>query len=540
MADWKFVGATIAFVLVLTSLPYIYATFAAPTNRTFVGIIYNVPDIAQYFAWMRAFQDGILISDTLTPESNSPAFFNLIFWILGRVSLYSGLDLPAVFQLFRLVSGCALGITVYYYCVIVLKGLWERRVALIIVLFGSGFSAFFVALNKLGVPLNFASKYVAEGNSLYSIMAFPLLTFALVLFTLIFAWMLRSYQEGNIKFAVYAGVAAFVLGFSHGYDLILVLCVLSVFTLIVLLRDWAPRQWIMSFSILVIMSTIPSVYLLQLAKGNAVWKQVLEQFSNAGVFSPNPLELALFLGVPFFIALFTFDGILPLKSRPATELFVKVWFGVNFFLIFLPVDFQIHFINGFQVPTGILATIGIFRYVLPHRTAWINKLNLFKVRITPRVLTGLLAVILLVLIVPTNAYLVGWRILDMRRQQPPYFLLRDEFAGMTWLRENANSQDLVLSSLETGQYIPGMTGTHAFLAHWAATLDYFKKRESVARFFDPKVSDAERKALIKDFHITYLYWGEGERALGGWNPAGASWLKPVWSSRDVILYAVES
>ena len=37
----------------------------------------------------------------------------------------------------------------------------------------------------------------------------------------------------------------------------------------------------------------------------------------------------------------------------------------------------------------------------------------------------------------------------------------DAFA---WLEENAASDDVVLSSVTTGQYIPALTGTHAFLA----------------------------------------------------------------------------
>lgn len=540
LADWKFLGGAIAIVLGVTSLPYLYGAVTSPSDREFIGLIYNVADIGQYFAWMRAFQSGFLISDTLTPEPNPPAFFNLIFWLLGRLALYSGLELPSVFQLFRLFSGCAFGIAVYYLCTIVLEGLWQRRIALIVILFGSGFSAFFVALNKVGVPIYFGSKYVAEGNSLFTIMAFPLLTFAMVLVSLVFAWMLRSYQEGDIKFAFAAGLAALVLGLSHGYDLILVLSVLAAFTLVVFFRDGVARHWLKSVSVVAIMSAVPSFYLLQLTRANPVWNEVLRQFSNAGVYSPNPLELALLLGAPFMIAIVTFDGLLPLNPRPAGELFIKVWFIVNFFLIYLPVDYQIHFINGFQIPISILATLGVFRFLLPHITSWTRALSERHLHPSPTILTGMLAAFLLFLVLPTNIYLVGWRVFDMQRHEPPYFLFRDEFAGMAWLRENARSQDVVLSSLQTGQYIPGFTGERAYLAHWANTLDYFRKRDSVGRFFDPAVSDAERRALIETFHVTYVYWGEGERTLGSWDPARASWLKPVWSSRNVTLFAVES
>lgn len=41
------------------------------------------------------------------------------------------------------------------------------------------------------------------------------------------------------------------------------------------------------------------------------------------------------------------------------------WFVAGFVLVHLPVDFQIHFLNGWQVPIAILATRGVFRHLFP-------------------------------------------------------------------------------------------------------------------------------------------------------------------------------
>ena len=50
----------------------------------------------------------------------------------------------------------------------------------------------------------------------------------------------------------------------------------------------------------------------------------------------------------------------------------------------------------------------------------------------------------------------------------------------------------MLSSIHTGQYVPVLTGSHAYLAHWAQTADFFTKSKNVTRFFDNAASDADR------------------------------------------------
>ena len=54
---------------------------------------------------------------------------------------------------------------------------------------------------------------------------------------------------------------------------------------------------------------------------------------------------------------------------------------------------------------------------------------------------------------------------------------------MAWLDENSRPEDVVLSSLTIGQYVPSVAGNSAFLAHWAQTLDFFEKRRLVGEFF---------------------------------------------------------
>src|SRR5258706_220146 len=67
------------FVLILTSLPYLCGYLRAPQAKTFIGIMLDVPDTTQYWAWMREMGQAWFISNPLTSEPNDPVYFNLLW-----------------------------------------------------------------------------------------------------------------------------------------------------------------------------------------------------------------------------------------------------------------------------------------------------------------------------------------------------------------------------------------------------------------------------------------------------------------------------
>ena len=57
--------------------------------------------------------------------------------------------------------------------------------------------------------------------------------------------------------------------------------------------------------------------------------------------------------------------------------------------------------------------------------------------------------------------------------------------ALDWLRVNSQPEDAVLSSLDIGQYIPALSNNHAFLAHWANTVQFYDKQKRVEEFYTP-------------------------------------------------------
>jgi uncharacterized membrane protein len=108
------------------------------------------------------------------------------------------------------------------------------------------------------------------------------------------------------------------------------------------------------------------------------------------------------------------------------------------------------------------------------------------------------------------------------------------------LRENTSPDDVVLSSLTVGQYVPALSGNTAFLAHWAQTVGFYDKQDRVAHLFDAATTDEERAETVRTFGVDYVFHGPAERALGDYDPATTPWLTVTFSSPQVDVYAVKS
>src|SRR6476620_832876 len=116
VSEFKFPAAITGLVLLFTSLPYLFGYLHTPQNKYFMGIMLDVPDTTQYWAWMREMQHNWLISNPLTPEANDPVFFNLLWGMLGRFQSISGWSQEWIYQLFRVISILFFGIICWRFC----------------------------------------------------------------------------------------------------------------------------------------------------------------------------------------------------------------------------------------------------------------------------------------------------------------------------------------------------------------------------------------------------------------------------------------
>jgi uncharacterized membrane protein len=549
--EWRFVGAIIVVVLVFTSLPYLYGYVSSPPDKQFMGLMLDVPDHGQYLSWWQSFQSSMLASNKLTPEPNEPIFFNLQWWALAQVSRWTGLGYAPVYQAFRWLAGALFLWAVYRLIAQFLSETHQRRAAFLLVTSSSGLGWVLVVLKytltrgELLFPLD---VYIAEGNSFLCILGYPHFSFAAAFIALTFELVWRGWKQERIKPMVGAGLLALLLGWMHAYDLVLIYGIMGSFALFVWLKERPfkerplkeqslferPFPWRLFWGGMIVfaLSCSGAVYSVILTSVDPLWQDVLAQFANAGVYTPSPFHLIILFGFPLILAVATWIALAWRKRWTGENLFVMGWFLVGAALNYIPTDFQVHMLNGWQIPMMILATKGLYDFVVPAIANWQP--------VVSKRAAQWVVVAFVVAVLPTNLYLWAWRFLDLARHDYPYYLHQDDVAALDWLREHTSPDNIVLSSLTVGQYVPAISGNTAFLAHWAQTVNFYDKQKRVARFFDDTTPDQERAETVHAFGVDYVFHGPAERTLGNYDPVTTPWLTLTFSTPQVGVYAVKS
>lgn len=523
-----FVVLVWALALTISSLPVLAGYLFATPERQFVGIVYNMPDHAQYFAWMRDLARQPLAPNRLTPEPNAPVFFNLLWWVVGRVGALTGLEYAALWSGLRLVAAVAVLAAGYAFVNLAVADGQQRRLAYLIFIFGSGLGFIWVIvkyvyrLPEAPFPFNI---YTAEANTFWILTAFPHFGMALALIVAMMALLLQALRTGRYRYAVACGVLGAILGLQHAYDLITIYTVMGAFGLLIWRRDRRFPGFLFRCGLIIFALSAPAAaYLSALVLLDPTWGKKLSQFDNAGAWTPPLWELPILLGVPFLLALLHFRP-RALQSRSDAEVLVAVWFVLHFVLAYLPVKFQIHLLLGWQMPIAVLAAAAIATRIVP----WFQQRH-------SALLKPVLA-FLVALMVATNGYLVAWRFVDFRRLEAPYYLTRGAAESLAWLEAHATSSDVVLADLEYGQHVPVRSDARAFLAHWAGTLDFFDKKVMVREVFDPATSDMRRREILSAYGVTYIV-ARGRDQAATLDPAVGRYLTVVFSEGDTTMYRV--
>jgi uncharacterized membrane protein len=152
----------------------------------------------------------------------------------------------------------------------------------------------------------------------------------------------------------------------------------------------------------------------------------------------------------------------------------------------------------------------------------------------------LVAVVAIVLCLPSNVVLYGKIFADLAAHSRPYYIPKEVANAFSWLAESAAPHDVVLSHPQNGYHLPVDASVTAFVGHGHFTIDYAEKSRLVARFFDAAESDDFRKRLLETFTVKYVFYGDLERNTGAFNPSAASYLEPVYSNSLVTIYEAPS
>lgn len=530
------VAAFVALLLLITALPYVYASFGAPRGRVFQGILFNIPDTTRYWSWMRDYRSSLLVDNRMTSEPNTPAWFSIVWLALGLLQALTDWSSATMYQLLRLGGGAAFLVILWWFYTLLTNSIVERWLAYGVANLGGGLGWIWVLdkyLNGLDNPRFAQDIYLAQPNTFFALLALPHVLVATTLLLGCFGLFLQAERQGNnLRLYGWSGVCALVLGLHHAPELIILYSVLLGYVFVICIRAHHVLWGRIRGLALVVALSLPLVVTgMVLTAGGPILDRV--SGVRMGLEAAGQLNLPVLLGLPLLIVVGYAVVQLSRRSQPTrhaprfpgvnTRLpatFLWVWTVVGFMIFAVPSNLQTTLLNGYQVPLALLAAraiLGLGSRVAPRFARWLPALFVLAT-------------------LPTNVYLLGWRMLDMHRANAPYFLSRGDVAALTWLNDRSLEKAVVLSSQDVGQFVPALTGHRTVLGHRRQTLHFFEKQSAVQHFFDADTSTNERHDLLRTYDVRYIIYGPEERVLGTFQPSADPTLKPVFTAPEVVVY----
>lgn len=530
-AEWKWVGAAAALALLISSLPILVGYAAQTPDQRFVGAIYDVPDYFSHLAKIQLGRRGEFRYRSLFTAEQHPSEPIISYYItLGVIARMFGLPAPVIYEVSRLLGGAVLLAMVYKFVAYYVEEVDLRRLIFSLAIVASGVGVFLIATPAFSYPNQSPIEFwLADGYLLFSTTAFPHFGWSIAaLLGAFLAWQAFAQDSHRSNLAWLIAFVALV-GLIQIFELALLDAVIG---LDALRRLYGDRGRIKAFAVVGAILTVvelalvwPYLAALQANPLIQVWS------AQSRTLSPPPYYYLAGYGL---LWLMVGAGLAWMWRRRDTRLvFPALWLGAVAVLVYTPNGIQYRWLEGLPVPLAIFAGIGLARVIRP----WIlGRLPAAWSR--PRASWWVTGLALLAL-APSTLYLVAGNSYLAAVHHKAAFLTGGQVAGIEWLRANSRPDDTVLADLAVGEALPGWTGHRSFYGHWAETMNYKAKGQLVQEFFS-SMPDADRRELLRDYGVHYVFYGPAERALGNFDPAAAQYLKLSHQAGGVQIYEVLS
>ena len=514
-AEFRWVLIASLILLVFASLPTIYAWSLADADHVFTGFVYNAEDGNSYVAKMRLGARGEWLFHLFyTPEPHDPALVYSFYLLLGKLGAGLGLSMVLTYHLARVLFGLCLLFTVYFFVARFTPDLVTRRLAWALATIGSGLGWVLTLLGLtswLGsLPLDF---YVPEAYLFLVLYNLPHLALAESLLLWSLLWVLRAVEGSGLRWCFYAAVAAFLMSWTMPFYAAVLAAVLGAYLLGLFLRRGRFPWRETGLTALAGLGAVPPVaynaWVFTTNPAFATWA------AQNLILSPHPLHYLL--GFALLLVPAVWGAIEVIRRGQERWLLPVAWVLVVPILLYLPFNLQRRMIAAVQVPLALLAAVGL--------TAWFQRRRWILVAFVA--LSSL-----------SNLLLVAGNLGPIQQRAAPVYRPGREIAALEWLADHSEPGERVLASFETGNIVPVWTDLRVFAGHGPETLYNAEKLLALQQFFDLDTGDGWRQSLLRDYGLDYVFFGPGERALGGWDPANAAYLVPVYGSQGYAIYRV--
>jgi hypothetical protein len=519
-------------VLAITGLPYLAGWLTSTPDRVFEGFVIDMDDAHSHLAKMQQGYRGEWRYRILfTPEPHEGAYTNILYVALGHLARLMHADLVAVYHGARLAFGFIYLLVAYAFSAFFLTDLAGRRLAYVLICFSSGLGwlALLVSGSTVVGDITPVDFWFIEMYSFFTLMLFPHTSLAVALLLITFGLALHYLKTG--RWAAIVGAMASAIGVCviHPFMLPVIAVVPGGYWLYISLRQGFIFWALPGLAALVLAPLPIVVYQYVVMISNPVF--VGWQAQNINL-SPAPWHYALGYGVVLVLAIP--GGWWALRQRENWP-FLSLWLLIIALLLYAPVTFNLQrrVIEGVQVPLCILATVGMIRFVLPA----VGRSRLAENLAVRGYPSARLELLTRNLLVGLTLFLSLSASLAAASGAPDMVHSANEIAAVDWLGVNSSPDDTVLASYEIGSFIPARIGHRTFMGHWTETVDLAGKQTAAERFYGA-ATDGERRAMLRQYGVVYVFYGPRERALGNFEPASVNYLTLVFNSHDVSIYRI--
>jgi hypothetical protein len=458
-----------------------------------------------------------------TPEEHQGIYSQPLYILLGHIARVFGMTMFQTFQAARVIFASIMLLLIYRFIAQFIPSVHTRRVAFLLAAVSSGLGWLTEIISPTppgGIsPMDF---WLLDAYTYLAIMNSPHFCAATALLLTILLVLLKRPEGPSLLEGLLAVACSLALGLVHPYTLLLADVLPVAYWSIHWLRtrrvNWSGLIAVVGMGLTQIPIVLYDLWVFRTQPVFIGWA------AQNITLSPPPMIYLMGYGLLLVLGIVGFVGWGNQGKRRLT--FAALWIGLVAVLVYLPWNLQRRFLEGVQIPLAMAAGVGLAEVLLPpkldHRARW-------------RWLTRT-AIIALSTI--SNLFLTAGATMSAVSHSPDLYSSTEILAAVDWLGENSSWNDTVLTSPNTGSLIPARIGHRVTLGHEMETVDWDTKLEAVTGFFDVTTSEEERLALVREWQLSYIFYGPDAKSLGDYDPSTATWLAYVFNNGEVTIYQV--
>jgi hypothetical protein len=534
--------------LILAALPCAIGFASSHPGWEFVGAAYNIDDTSVYFAWTRQAVDGhFYIRNLFTTEPQNAIQFNVLILLLAGIVKVSGLSIPVVFFITRLIAaGFLLALIYRLFRYLVPHDSAARMYALVFVSVGSGFGWMFWPAwaenngRSAHLPVD---TWQPEALTFQSIEMSTLFAFSQILIVGTVFLLAVAQRTRQMRYAVGAGVCALLLGNVHSYDILHVAAgwLLYLVIIAVVSKKFDSTAWLQGIVCAAI--AMPSVvYQYHMYMVDPMFHIRAHDLT----LSPAPIYYLMGWGIVFLCGAGAslywiatrFKDVQTQTYDKYAALLPICWFLGGLAISYAPhLNFQRKMIMGADVPISLLGGCGV-ALLAKH---------------VPRAWRPIAAGLCILLSLPSSLLWVYRDINhvnnDRSETQLSPFLDADETSTLSYIRDFTPPDSAILGFPELMDFVPAWCDRFTYVSHWGETPDYTHKVAEFARFAEVGMSEQERIIYLIGTKTDYFVF---PNALNGSTQLGPSGqvmqfadfnqypdiLQPVYSNKELTVYKI--